>query len=112
MSRGAVFSVGSHNTIAVSNGRVIALCGVRDLVVVETADAVLVCHRDSVQDMKKLLPLLPEAHPIAEPAERRPHPMLQSLRIRNLALLESVSVDFEPGFTAVTGETGRRERAS
>src|SRR5580698_4701260 len=32
--------------------------------------------------------------------------MLQSLRIRNLALLESVSVDFEAGFTAVTGETG------
>jgi len=32
--------------------------------------------------------------------------MLQSLRIRNLALLDSVSVDFEPGFAAVTGETG------
>src|ERR1700679_3729300 len=32
--------------------------------------------------------------------------MLQSLRIQNLALLESVSVDFEPGFAAVTGETG------
>jgi DNA repair protein RecN (Recombination protein N) len=32
--------------------------------------------------------------------------MLQSLSIRNLALLEHVSVDFEPGFTAVTGETG------
>jgi DNA repair protein RecN (Recombination protein N) len=32
--------------------------------------------------------------------------MLQSLRIRNLALLDYVSVDFEPGFTAVTGETG------
>ena len=33
-------------------------------------------------------------------------PMLQSLRIRNLALLEEVALDFEPGFTAVTGETG------
>lgn len=32
--------------------------------------------------------------------------MLQSLRIRNLALLEEVELDFEPGFTAVTGETG------
>ena len=32
--------------------------------------------------------------------------MLQSLRIRNLALLDYVAVDFEPGFTAVTGETG------
>jgi DNA repair protein RecN (Recombination protein N) len=32
--------------------------------------------------------------------------MLQSLRIRNLALLEAVDLEFEPGFTAVTGETG------
>lgn len=32
--------------------------------------------------------------------------MLQHLRIRNLALLESVELDFERGFTAVTGETG------
>ena len=32
--------------------------------------------------------------------------MLQSLHIKNLALLEEVSLDFEAGFTAVTGETG------
>jgi len=32
--------------------------------------------------------------------------MLQSLRIRNLALLEAVDLEFESGFTAVTGETG------
>jgi mannose-1-phosphate guanylyltransferase len=38
---------------------VIALCGVKDLVVIETPDAVLVCHRDAVQDIKKLQPLLP-----------------------------------------------------
>ncbi len=59
LSMGAVTSVGSTGTIAVSNGRLIGLCGVKDLVVVETADAVLVCHKDSVQDIKKLLPNLP-----------------------------------------------------
>lgn len=32
--------------------------------------------------------------------------MLQSLRIKNLALLEEVCLDFEAGFTVVTGETG------
>src|SRR4051812_32906823 len=32
--------------------------------------------------------------------------MLQTLRIRNLALLEEVTLEFEPGFTTVTGETG------
>ena len=56
---GQVAAVGSTNTIAVSNGRVIGLCGVRDLVVVETPDAVLVCHKDCVQDIKRLLPGLP-----------------------------------------------------
>jgi mannose-1-phosphate guanylyltransferase len=57
--RGPVVAADSRGNIAVSNGRLIALCGVKDLVVVETADAVLVCHRDSVQDLKKLQPLLP-----------------------------------------------------
>jgi DNA repair protein RecN (Recombination protein N) len=32
--------------------------------------------------------------------------MLQSLRIENLALMDAVSLEFEPGYTAVTGETG------
>ena len=59
-ARGSVFTTGSSGNIAVSNGRVIALCGVKDLVVVETADAILVCHRDAVQDIKKLHPLLPK----------------------------------------------------
>jgi mannose-1-phosphate guanylyltransferase len=56
---GQVAAVGAANTIAVSNGRVIGLCGVRDLVVVETPDAVLVCHKDCLQEIKKLLPSLP-----------------------------------------------------
>jgi mannose-1-phosphate guanylyltransferase len=62
VSLGSVVSIGTTNTIAVSNGRAIALCGLKDLVVVETEDAVLVCHRDCVQDIKKLLPLLPSRH--------------------------------------------------
>ncbi|MGA1205045.1 MAG: DNA repair protein RecN [Opitutales bacterium] len=32
--------------------------------------------------------------------------MLHTLRIENLALMDSVSLEFEKGFTAVTGETG------
>jgi mannose-1-phosphate guanylyltransferase len=57
--RGSVAVVAAKNNIVVSNGRLIALCGVSDLVVVETADAILVCHRDAVQDVKKLQPNLP-----------------------------------------------------
>jgi mannose-1-phosphate guanylyltransferase len=59
VSKGNVVVVGSSGTIAVSTGRVIALCGLKDIVVVETEDAVLVCHRDSVQDIKKLLAHVP-----------------------------------------------------
>ena len=58
--RGRTAVVDSSGNIVVSNGRVIALCGVKDLVVVETPDAVLVCHRDAVQNIKKLQPLLPK----------------------------------------------------
>lgn len=58
-ARGAVVVAGSSNNIAISNGRTIALCGVHDLVVVETADAILVCHRDAVQDIKKVVQQLP-----------------------------------------------------
>lgn len=59
--RGRIVSHESSNNIALGTGRVIALCGVKDLVVVETPDAVLVCHRDAVQDVKQLMPDLPEA---------------------------------------------------
>jgi len=51
---------GSANNIALSNGRVIALVGVKDLIVVETPDAVLVCHRSAVDEIKKLMPQLPK----------------------------------------------------
>ncbi|HVU33913.1 MAG TPA: sugar phosphate nucleotidyltransferase [Opitutaceae bacterium] len=59
-TRGTVVTSDSANNIAFSNGRAIALVGVKDLVVVETADAVLVCHRDAVQEIKKLMPKLPQ----------------------------------------------------
>lgn len=59
-TRGAVVVADAANNIAVSNGRTIALCGVKDLVVVETSDAVLVCHRDAVQHIKKIVQQLPK----------------------------------------------------
>jgi mannose-1-phosphate guanylyltransferase len=58
--RGQVVQHASGGNIAISNGRLIALCGVHDLVVVETPDAILVCHKDAVQHVKNLQPLLPE----------------------------------------------------
>jgi mannose-1-phosphate guanylyltransferase len=59
-AKGPVMVSGSSNNIVISNGRMIALCGVKDLVVVETADAVLVCHRDAAHDIKKLTGRMPK----------------------------------------------------
>ena len=59
-AHGKLLTVDAQNNIAMSNGRTIALVGVKDLVVVETPDAVLVCHRDNVQEIKKLIPKLPK----------------------------------------------------
>lgn len=58
--QGAVATHDSHNNIAISKKRVIALCGVSDLIVVETEDAILVCHRDAAEQIKHLQPNLPE----------------------------------------------------
>ncbi len=59
-TRGPVVRHASDGNIAISNGRTIALCGVHNLVVVETPDAILVCHKDAVQHVKNLQPHLPE----------------------------------------------------
>lgn len=56
---GKVYSLDSHSNIVHASSRTVALCGVDNLVVVETADAILVCHRDKVQEIKKLHPQLP-----------------------------------------------------
>ena len=58
--RGHVTALYCQNTLAFAEGgRPIALLGTRDLVVVDTPDALLVCPKDRVQEVKKLLPLLP-----------------------------------------------------
>jgi len=58
--QGAVALHGAANNIVIARGRVIALCGVRDLIVVETPDAILVCHRDAAEQVKALQPHLPD----------------------------------------------------
>ncbi len=57
--RGPVTALDASGNIVVSTGRHIALCGVKDLIVVETADAVLICRRESMHDIRKLHPRLP-----------------------------------------------------
>lgn len=58
--RGTAVVKNSRNCQAWSSGRLLTLLGVDDLVVVETADAVLVAHRDRVQDIRQLVAELKE----------------------------------------------------
>ena len=50
--------VDSDNTLVYSGDRLVATLGVRDLVIVDTADATLVAHRDSVQDVRLVVEAL------------------------------------------------------
>ncbi len=55
VSQGDVLLQDCENTLALSESRLIACVGVSDLVVVETADAILVVHKDKTQDVKKIV---------------------------------------------------------
>ncbi len=55
VAQGDVLLHDCANTLALSEGRLVACVGVNDLIVVETADAILVCHKDKTQDVKKIV---------------------------------------------------------
>jgi len=55
VAQGDVLLEDCQNTLALSEGRLVACVGVSDLVVVETADAILVAHKDKTQDVKKIV---------------------------------------------------------
>ena len=49
----------SHNIVFQEDGRTIALLGVHDLIVVQTKDALLICHRHEAEKIKNLIGKLP-----------------------------------------------------
>ena len=55
MLDGDILSIDSHNCTVAGNGRMIALLGVQDLVIVDTDDALLICNKNQTQDIKKIL---------------------------------------------------------
>lgn len=57
-SPASVLLVDSPGVIAVPSHRLVATLGVKDVIVVDTDDAVLVCSRDRAQDIKKLTEML------------------------------------------------------
>jgi len=55
VTQGRVLMQGCSDTLALSSGRLLACVGVQGLVVVETADAVLVVDQQHTQDVKKIV---------------------------------------------------------
>jgi mannose-1-phosphate guanylyltransferase len=56
--KGDVLALGTHNSLIHAEHKLVATLGVDDLVIVEKKDAVLVAHKDRVQDVKKIVEAL------------------------------------------------------
>ncbi|HEV2620872.1 MAG TPA: mannose-1-phosphate guanylyltransferase/mannose-6-phosphate isomerase [Frateuria sp.] len=67
---GDVLAQDCRNTLAWGDGRLLALLGLENVVVVDTADAVLVAHKDRVQDVKGIVGRL-KAEGRSEPTSHR-----------------------------------------
>lgn len=52
--KGKCISVGDKNTFIWSDNRLVATLGLKDIIVVNTKDALLVCAKDKTQDVKKI----------------------------------------------------------
>ncbi len=53
--RGDVVTHASEDNLIMADGRLVAAVGVRDLILIETKDAVLVAHRSRAQEVKELV---------------------------------------------------------
>ena len=72
-SNGETVLVGTENCFVHSTDRLVGTVGVKDLVIVESADAVLVAHKDHVQDVKRLYSQLKENGHAAHSLHRTMH---------------------------------------
>ena len=70
---GSAKQIDSHNCLLYSSGRLIAAVGLRDVVVVETADAVLVSHKDASQQVKQMVGELKKSNMALAESPRKVH---------------------------------------
>ena len=59
---GDVYTHSMNNSLLIGQSRLLAAVGLSDLIVIETSDAVLVVHKDYVQDIKTLVERLKPDH--------------------------------------------------
>ncbi|MBN4054833.1 mannose-1-phosphate guanylyltransferase/mannose-6-phosphate isomerase [Nitrospira defluvii] len=55
---GNIVNIDCQNTTIYAGKRVVAVVGLKDIVVADTDDATLVCHKSSAQDVKKVVEIL------------------------------------------------------
>jgi mannose-1-phosphate guanylyltransferase / mannose-6-phosphate isomerase len=73
-ARGDVmFSADSGNNLVHAEGRLVSVIGLQDVVVVETADAVLVAHRSQSQNVKEVVGRLSQAQRSEHSLHRKVH---------------------------------------
>ena len=58
---GEAIFIDSNNTFVQSEGRLVAAVGVQDLIVVDTADAILVAHAERAQDVRQVVKRLKDS---------------------------------------------------
>ncbi|TFE68978.1 mannose-1-phosphate guanyltransferase [Methylacidiphilum sp. Yel] len=58
--KGKMCAYDAKENIVLSDSKLVALCGVNDLVVIESEQAILVCHKDKIHELKKLYEKLPQ----------------------------------------------------
>ena len=56
--RGDVLARDCRNTLAISDKRLVALIGLTDIVAIDTDDAILIAHKDRVQEVKEIVAAL------------------------------------------------------
>ena len=59
---GTNVSIDTRNSLIYGNGRLITTIGVQDLLIVDTADALLICSREHAQEVKTLVAQLRQQH--------------------------------------------------
>ena len=71
--RGDVYAHSTRDSLLLGQHRLLAAVGLDDMIVVETADAVLVAHKDHVQDVKAVVEQLRREHRSEQEDHRKAH---------------------------------------
>lgn len=97
-SKGDVLLEQTHNTLVYADHRLVTTLGVKDLIVVETQDAILVAHKDKIQQVKNIVDRLKQdkrSEAITHSEVHRPWGIYNSIDIGDRHLVKRITV--KPG---------------